>query len=303
MMLVSSSVTTLFGHTLEEGNLMKNPICNRIKSFIRNIQGISPELKEWSNDVLIDNIPKLPPAVDDKPTAEPYHVETLPVYQQSRAPSSYSNYDVMSGKMMSLDELRQLSTNIAQSRGSTTNDETITFLENEKKRALITEIMNFGKIKGFSLFDREDFDRMTLEQLENQREQCEQTLNKLKIDNALSGGFNLISLGYNAICPSGIPIGGERYIEFGDMGKDIRENLLLSSTTPGFAFSREISKHHIRISDAVTVALSLGETILKNVKIVKKSHKQAPAKTEEEVEASEKEESSDGELVSIEDSD
>jgi hypothetical protein len=301
MMLAPPDVTTLFGHPIE-GNIMKNPIANKIKTFIRNIQGISQELKEWCADVLIDSIPKLDEIKSQLPP-EPYHVESLPVYQPSKPSSSYSNYDVMSGKMMSVDDLRVLSANLAQSHGSQSNDETVSFLVNEKKRVLITEIMNFSKIKGFSIFERDDFDSMSLEQLENQREQCEQMLNKLKIDNALSGGFNLIALGYNAICPTGIPIGGERYIEFGDMGKDIRENLLISNTASGFAFSRMLSKYHIKISDTVSVLLCLGETVLKNVKVVKKSPSSKEDKHAPDEKVEEEEISEEGELESVSDSD
>jgi hypothetical protein len=125
---------------------------------------------------------------------------------------------------------------------------------------------------------------MSLAQLESYRDVCEKMLNKFKVDEILESGFNLCGMGYNAVFPEGIPVGNS-HLEFGDIGKEVRENFLDSRTPTGFSFARILSKYDLNITDEFMILIKTGEIFLKNIKLTAKEKKDEKSKSSKNKEA------------------
>jgi hypothetical protein len=269
-LLLATDVTKLFNIEVEDIGISRNPIMTRIKRFLLNVPGLSTELMEWSKDVSAAQPLPITGDSDIKinkgSSEEEFKVSTLLGTRTTFSSiTSNTTYDISSEHLLTYQELRVLSINIAKGLlNAPPKDETITLLEGEKRRSLITEIQEYKRIKEFSALD-EDLQKMTLEQLESYRDMCEKMLNKFKVDNILSSSFNLCAMGYGTVFPDGIPIGNSR-LQFGNVGKEIREHFLDNRTPTGFSFARLLSKYDLTISDELMIIITAGELFLKNMK-------------------------------------
>jgi hypothetical protein len=274
-MLLATDVDRLFNIEVPDIDISKNPIMIRIKHFIVKVPNISPELQLWASD--ISNVvinPQSSSSVSSSSTSSDFKDFKVSALMGQKTVfssiSSNTSYDISSEHLLTYTELRAISINIAKNMlNVTVKDETITILEQEKRRSLITEIQEYKRIKEFNFLE-DDLQKMSLEQLESYKEMCEKTLNKFKVNDVLSSSFSLCAIGYNTIFPEGIPVGSSK-IEFGDIGKEIRSHFLDNRSPTGFSFARILSKYDLSISDELMLLIAAGEIALKNVKFKKRS--------------------------------
>jgi hypothetical protein len=274
--LLMGACDVLFGEEMDDADITTNPIINNIKRFISSVAEISKELREWAYIITPVPIPELKPPdapVIEEPTDITEDSGMIPMIGRRpfTAQVSITSYDISSDRLLSYEELRKLTMNIARAKlqTGTVRDEIIVALEKEKKRNLINEIKEFQNVrKIYPYVEHYDLENMTIEQLETCKDVCERYHNRFVVEEVMSSGFNLVSLGYENIFPEGIPISKTKRIRFGGIGKDVREKLFDTRGIVGFSFSRLLNKYNIHITDEMTVLISIGEKIISNAEIV-----------------------------------
>jgi hypothetical protein len=269
--MIVNDTTKLFNVDITDIDISTNPLILKVKQFIMKINTITPELQRWATNlstVIVSNVlPNESSSSSNFPENKDFKISSLmgqkPCFSSI---TSNTSYDISSEHLLTYTELRQISINIAKNLLSVqAKDETITMLELEKRRSLISEIQDYKRIRLFSAFE-EDLQKMSLEQLEAYKILCEKELNKFKVDDILKSSFSLCSIGYNTIFPEGIPVGNGTKLEFGDVGSEIRNRFLDNRTPTGFSFARILSKYDLTISDELMLLITAGEIALKNIK-------------------------------------
>jgi len=276
-LIIKPDTEQLFGEKIDNIDIENTKLGQSVKDFLITVPFISNELKIWcGKQSTITPMPE----IEEFTTAEPEMLrgdDFSTIAMGSIVPHNYvfsgSNisYDTSNEKLLTFEDLRKLTLNIARSRldPNAKKDETIIELEKEKRRLLIGEIKEFKNVTKINPWiDDYDLQSMTLEQLENCRDLCEKLHSRHKIDEVLASGFNLCSIGYNTVFPDGIPISENKRLKFTGVGTALRDKFFDTRKTVGFSFSRILSKKNIHITDELAIIIGIGETIISNSQIV-----------------------------------
>jgi len=275
-LIMMPNTTHLFGTKISDIDINQTQLGNRVKNFLSKQSFLSEDLRTWCQSYNPETVNESEETPDENiscPTnLEP--ITTTPLI--SKINSGYSNiisnvtYDISNEKTMSYEELKNLTMRIARStiNSNTPKDDTVLFLEKEKRRNLINEIKEFKNVDKINPHIEDDLQSMNIEQLENCRDKCEKLHSRFKVDEVLNSSFNLGSIAYDVIFPEGIPVSQTKRIKFGGVGTAIRNKFFDPRKTTGFSFSRVLSKYNINISDEMAIMLAVGETVVSNMKIV-----------------------------------
>lgn len=179
-------------------------------------------------------------------------------------------YDIYSQHLVTFEELRKMSIQIARRLRDPNSfkDETLIEYEKERRRKLINEIKDFKNVTEIAPYIEDELGNLSIEQLENIREKCEKLHAHNKVNEALNFGFDVGGVVYDTMFPTGIPLSGKRRMKFDGMGTELKGLLMDNTKTTGFSFSRYLQKHDIKISDESTILMAFVRAVVSNVKIV-----------------------------------
>lgn len=199
-----------------------------------------------------------------------------------------STYNFSSNETLSYDELCRLCINQARKtlESSKTRDIEIQKVETEQRDKLchvIKQYFDLAEIQ--SEYATSKLESMTIEELQQLQKQCEMKFDMLKTKEMLKHGLDVFEIGYDALLPNGIPLGKQRRMVL-DKGltKTISNTLFDVRTVPGHAFRRILDKHHVHLSDEVTVGLEIVKLLMKNTHIVKNENQKNIEEIEEDSE-------------------
>ena len=267
----------------ENYNISNTELMNNVKNFINSLSNISIDLKQWTIDIdetdESDDEPS--PVISSSPTSSSPSPVISPVPNdlviinsgECRA-NGYSNYDLSANKLLSFDEFRKITLNIAISQLNKDNDkdETMLLLEKEKRKTLINEINTYINVPEISdLVNIDDLSTMSIERLEYCRDKCSEICEQFKVLDLFKNGGDLIGCGCKTFFPRGIPLGKDRYIKFDGLGDTLKKQLLDKRTISGLTTTRLLKKWNLRVSDEVyNIILVIGKG-LQSISIVNES--------------------------------
>lgn len=189
-----------------------------------------------------------------------------------------STYSFSSNVTLSYEELNQMCINQARKTliSSKTRDVENQKAETEQRDKLchiIQQYFDLAEIQ--SEYATSKLDTMSIDELEQLQKQCEMKFDMLKTKEMIKHGLDLFEIGYDAVLPNGIPLGRNRRIVL-DKGltNSISKALFDPRTVPGLAFRRILNKHHIHLTDEVTVGLEIAKLLIKSTHIVKKQNEE-----------------------------
>ena len=189
-----------------------------------------------------------------------------------------STYSFSSNVTLSYEELNQMCINQARKTliSSKTRDVENQKAETEQRDKLchiIQQYFDLAEIQ--SEYATSKLDTMSIDELEQLQKQCEMKFDMLKTKEMIKHGLDLFEIGYDAVLPNGIPLGKNRRIVL-DKGltNSISKALFDPRTVPGLAFRRILNKHHIHLTDEVTVGLEIAKLLIKSTHIVKKQNEE-----------------------------
>lgn len=199
-----------------------------------------------------------------------------------------STYNFSSNETLSYDELCQLCINQARKtlESSKTRDIEIQKAETEQRDKLCHVIQQYFDLAEIqSEYATSKLESMTIEELQQLQKQCEMKFDMLKTKEMLKHGLDVFEIGYDALLPNGIPFGKQRRMIL-DKGltKTISNTLFDVRTVPGHAFRRILDKHHVHLSDEVTVGLEIVKLLMKNTHIIKNENQKNIEEIEEDSE-------------------
>lgn len=288
-LVLQPNITTLYGSDITNG-VKDNKLTEYVKSFISNINGISPTLKEWCNKPT--NITKPDPSsslisrptIDNKDDKnddinssknnfeyEPNIIPSIPP-KFSQSLNAGLHYDISGDRALTYDAVCKLCMNIARTKlaeESNHKDETIEALEREKRKKLTNEIIRYKNNKLIDPLVDNDLSEMSLEQLETCLEQCIQYQENFKTLEIFKRSFSAGGIIYDAIFPEGIPLGKNRKLCFKGIGKEVLSTLFNSTTTTGIAFQNILRKNNIRVSDEMLTLVAFAEICISKIEIKK----------------------------------
>ena len=177
-----------------------------------------------------------------------------------------------SEKPITFEELRRITMNIARSLldPAMQRDESILALEREERRRLINSILEFKNVSVIAPHIDDDLQSLTIEQLKTLKDKCEKLHSHYKVAEVLNSSFSLSTIIYDTLFPEGIPVGDDKYLQFGGISKELKNKLLDNTKTVGFSFSRILQKHDVSISDELAIMIAIGEVFASHAKIIKK---------------------------------
>ena len=202
--------------------------------------------------------------------------------------NEFSTYNFSSNETLSYDELCQLCINQARKtlESSKTRDIEIQKAETEQRDKLCHVIQQYFDLAEIQAeYATSKLETMSIEELQQLQKQCEMKFDMLKTKEMLKHGLDVFEIGYDALLPNGIPLGKQRRIVL-DKGltKTISNTLFDVRTVPGHAFRRILDKHHVHLSDEVTVGLEIVKLLMKNTHIVKTENQKNIEEIEEDSE-------------------
>ena len=202
--------------------------------------------------------------------------------------NEFSTYNFSSNETLSYDELCQLCINQARKtlESSKTRDIEIQKAETEQRDKLCHVIQQYFDLAEIQAeYATSKLETMSIEELQQLQKQCEMKFDMLKTKEMLKHGLDVFEIGYDALLPNGIPLGKQRRIVL-DKGltKTISNTLFDVRTVPGHAFRRILDKHHVHLSDEVTVGLEIVKLLMKNTRIVKTENQKNIEEIEEDSE-------------------
>lgn len=260
-------------HSDENYDISNTELLNNVKNFINSLSNISTELKTWTIN--------MEPTIEDEIEDEEEEVKEVKQIQsdvvnniiinngQCRA-NGYSNYDLSANKLLSFDEFRKITLNIAISQLNKDNekDETTLILEKEKRKSLINEINTYINVPEISdLVNFDDLSTMSIERLEYCRDKCSEICEQFKVFDLFKNGGDLIGCGYKIFFPEGIPIGSNKYIKFDGLGDVLNKQLLDKRTISGLTATRLLKKWNLHVSDEVYNIILFAGKALQSIKI------------------------------------
>ena len=289
---------------------------NIVKGFFRSHPNYKfSELNVWastasdldiSEDSYSDSGEDEEESGEDEETAMIEYADILPIADTTDIvpANELSMYDFSSNRTITYQELAELC--LSQARKSLISQKARTLevetIEKKKRTELTNEINKYFDLNEIAedLNAREQrLDKLSLEELQILRKQCEDKFDMLKTKDMIKNALATIEIGYDAWFPDGIPIGKERLWQLdSSIPKDVEKALFDVRTVPGHAFRRILDKHHIHLPDEVTVLLELSKIILKGSHIVRRDELEDEEEEDEEEEENEEE---DDELEEVDD--
>lgn len=212
----------------------------------------------------------------------PFIQTTEPVYKSN---ADLYSYDVRPGKMLSYQEVCDLTLNIARSQlqNIIRKDESVLFAESREKNRLISELNKYLKNSEIASKLNLQPDNLSIPQLQQSLDQAKDLYETIKVTHVIEKGLDLFNLGYAYAFPNGIKIPKKnKAIKLNGVAGSFKQ-LLFDRTSPlNIAFKNILEKHHIEISDEFVVGLSSIEAILKKIEIV---DIEPPKKSETKIES------------------
>ncbi len=275
----------------EDSDITKTPMFSDIKDVANSVQELSG-LNSWCRKFS----PSIPvPMIDNEQQEYEYDeyqteqqdtrpIDRQPEYQEfgnviPNIPYKYdysktaglTNYDFSSSKLLSYEDIRQLTINIARSKNVMTikKDENILALEKKKRDEMVKDIIKYKNIKKIAALVADDISSMDLTQLSNCLEQCKTAYEKEKLIETFKRGCNFGTTIFGSVFPSGIKVGKDKRIKTKGIIKTITNSVFDTQSAIGIAFQNIIDKHHWKISDEAVLLLSLGEMVVSNIEIEK----------------------------------
>jgi hypothetical protein len=283
-------LSTLFNKPLEDGNrITDNPLIVHIKDFIENIEGVSPQLKKWSqtnkNKLLLTPPPPTPITINEEDTEA--ELENLENGLNSNFTGSNDygfiggsgivastlgglyNYDISGDICINYEDLKALCLNIARYKLAPDNkkDEMVKTLENEKRRKLIVEIDRYRKVKEIAVENDFNILDFTNDQLEHCLEKCKTDFERYKLQDLSLKGCKIGEALYDKIFPEGIPISKTKKIRFGGIGKEIIKQVFDGRTPAGVSWANILRSRNIHVSDGMLIGATLLQTLITKIEI------------------------------------
>lgn len=299
---INPNINQLFGIRISDNNILGNPLINHVKEFIMNSQSMPSTLKQAYSKVSSFNVMTV---VEQEP--EPEEPEEEPEQVVRPSPSlmdttelsdeneqfdpitpiipekfSYSrtsgltNYDITTNKLLSYDDVRRLTTNIARSELTPVvqKEEYKMKLEEQKRLELQEEINQYRKIRDIGALTQDDITEMNITQLTELARAYKKAYDEKKLYTVFKKGGNILTTITSTVFPNGIRIGkdektgNERYIQMKGAIKEITNQVFDSSSVQGHAFGNLLKKANINISDSVLAVISIFETMISNIQVV-----------------------------------
>jgi hypothetical protein len=297
---INPSITQLFGVRVSDNNIYENPLINHVKDFVMNSLSMPETLKRAFSKVTAFNvlsaIEQEPEEVEeDEP--EPERPQTslmesqelsdeneqfdpitpiIPEKFSYNRTSGLTNYDITTNKLLTYDDVRRLTTNIARSELTPVvqKEEYKMKLEEQKRLELQEEINQYRKIRDIGALTQDDISEMTLTQLTELARAYKKAYDEKKLYTVFKKGGNILTTITSTVFPNGIRIGkdeqtgNERYIQMKGAVKEITNQIFDNSSVQGHAFGNLLKKANINISDSVLAVISIFETMISNIQVV-----------------------------------
>lgn len=307
------SINKLFGVQVNQQTMLSgvpNLSYNVKQFFVKfgNQLGISNELRQWAGtntepvtkeEVVEDEVDE---DVEDEDETEDEEEENIvtnePFVQEfdtnTVAINELSTYNFSSNYTISYEELARMCINQARKSyvSSKTRDMENQKAENERREKLYTEILKFFDLPEIKTeYVSAKLDQMSISELEQLQKQCEDKFDMLKTKDMIKHGLTLAKTGYYAILPNGIPLGKTRRLVIDEgVTNEISSSLFDVRTVPGLAFRRILDKHHVHLSDEVSVLLEIAKILIEGSHVIKRKDEEEDAEEDEEEEDAEEEE-------------
>lgn len=297
---INPTITQLFGVRVTDNNIYGNPLINHVKDFIMNSLSMPETLKRTFGKVAAFNVLSAIEQEPDEPEEdepEPERPQTSLMESQEMSdeneqfdpitpiiPEKFSynrtsgltNYDITTNKLLTYDDVRRLTTNIARSELTPVvqKEEYKMKLEEQKRLELQEEINQYRKIRDIGALTQDDISEMTLTQLTELARAYKKAYDEKKLYTVFKKGGNILTTITSTVFPNGIRIGrdektgNERYIQMKGAVKEITNQIFDNSSVQGHAFGNLLKKANINISDSVLAVISIFETMISNIQVV-----------------------------------
>lgn len=299
---INPNITQLFGVRISDNSIYGNPIINHIKEFIMNSQSMPSTLKQVYSKVSSFNVMSVveQEPEPEEPEEEPEQVvhpspslmdttelsdeneqfdpitPIIPEKFSYNRTSGLTNYDITTNKLLSYDDVRRLTTNIARSELTPVvqKEEYKMKLEEQKRLELQEEINQYRKIRDIGALTQDDITEMNITQLTELARTYKKAYDEKKLYTVFKKGGNILTTITSTVFPNGIRIGkdektgNERYIQMKGAIKEITNQIFDSSSVQGHAFGNLLKKANINISDSVLAVISIFETMISNIQVV-----------------------------------
>lgn len=297
---INPSITQLFGVRVTDNDIYSNPLINHVKDFVMNSPSMPETLKRAFSKVAAFNVLSAIEQEPDEPEEdepEPERPQTSLMESQEMSdeneqfdpitpiiPEKFSynrtsgltNYDITTNKLLTYDDVRRLTTNIARSELTPVvqKEEYKMKLEEQKRLELQEEINQYRKIRDIGALTQDDISEMTLTQLTELARAYKKAYDEKKLYTVFKKGGNILTTITSTVFPNGIRIGrdeqtgNERYIQMKGAVKEITNQIFDNSSVQGHAFGNLLKKANINISDSVLAVISIFETMISNIQVV-----------------------------------
>lgn len=295
---------------------------NIVKGFFRENTGFkfSKELMDWASIGAEENDEPLSDdlEVPDEENAEEEenesihnqeaYIDILPDFNTNAEiipTDEISTYNFASNATITYQELAELCLNQARKSyvsQKARNLERAT-VEQKRREKLISTINKYFDLNEIAenLSSREQrLDKMSIDELEILRQQCEDKFDMLKTKDMIKNVLAAVEIGYKACFGhrGGIPLGKERvWVIDESVIQEINNALFDVRSVPGNACRRIIDQYHFHLPDGVTVSLEVLKILLQGSHIVKRDELEAEDEEEEAEEAEEDDEEEEIEEV------
>lgn len=297
---INPTITQLFGVRVTDNNIYENPLINHVKDFVMNSLSMPETLKRAFSKVnafnVLSAIEQEPEDVEeDEPEPERPQTSLMESQEMSdeneqfdpitpiipekfsyNRTSGLTNYDITTNKLLTYDDVRRLTTNIARSELTPVvqKEEYKMKLEEQKRLELQEEINQYRKIRDIGALTQDDISEMTLTQLTELARAYKKAYDEKKLYTVFKKGGNILTTITSTVFPNGIRIGrdeqtgNERYIQMKGAVKEITNQIFDNSSVQGHAFGNLLKKANINISDSVLAVISIFETMISNIQVV-----------------------------------
>ena len=297
---INPAITQLFGVRVTDNDLYSNPLINHVKDFVMNSLSMPETLKRAFSKVnafnVLSAIEQEPEEVEeDEPEPERPQTSLMESQEMSdeneqfdpitpiipekfsyNRTSGLTNYDITTNKLLTYDDVRRLTTNIARSELTPVvqKEEYKMKLEEQKRLELQEEINQYRKIRDIGALTQDDISEMTLTQLTELARAYKKAYDEKKLYTVFKKGGNILTTITSTVFPNGIRIGkdeqtgNERYIQMKGAVKEITNQIFDNSSVQGHAFGNLLKKANINISDSVLAVISIFETMISNIQVV-----------------------------------
>ena len=319
-----SDITKIFNTSVNPSTKISGvpTLANYVKNFFNRYGdqlGISSNLKQWAGVAVsapivqeVEPAPEISEDTEEEVEEDGEDVNNEPYIQEfdgnAVAINELSTYNFSANYTISYEELAKMCINQARKSyvSSKTRDMENQKAETERRDKLYAEINKYFDLAEIqSEYASAKLDQLSIMELEQLQKQCESKFDMLKNKELIKHVLVMAQTGYHALVPNGIPIGKtRRWVIDKGVVDAISKALFDVRTVPGHAFRRILDKHHVHITDEVSVGLEIVKILLKGSHIVKKNEIDNETDEEEEegeeIEETEEEDEEEEELEDIE---